>query len=168
MIVCQLGGTYPYDRHVCVRWGPPGSIADVQAPSPLEIDSLTILNDDFTMTGIVGWEVDGDVIVDPNWGRFLGQRPGHTAIQEARLVFAADLAGADIRKMLWRGKAGIVVIMPSGCHRLDAPMDVYPTRVTHAKPYHRLGLGGAQIEVRFAVTSEPGVSVYAVTPVGSP
>lgn len=161
----DLAGPYVYDLNVVVLWV--ASIADVQAPTDVEIAAGISLQPTYDLTDIVGWEVDTEIIKDGKWGPFEEQRMGGQSIAEDRLIFAADRAGNDIRTLWNRGDAGYIVIMPSGEY-LDyptSPVNVYPVRVAQLTQRQQLRTGGGSlIIVTFAITSRVGENVLIVGP----
>lgn len=163
--MCDLTGPYAYDLHVVVLWV--ASIADVQAPTDVEIATGISLQPNYDLTDIIGWEVDTEILKDGIWGPFQEQRMGEQSVSDARMVFAADRAGNDIRVLLQRGETGYIVILPSGDY-LDhptAPVNVYPVRVAQLTQQQRLRTGGGSlIQVTFAITARVGENVTVVGP----
>ena len=162
---CDLTGPYAYDLSVQVLWVP--TIADVQAPTDVEIATGVDLQAQHDLTDIVGWEVDTQILDDGDWGPFREQRMGEQEVSDARLIFAADRAGNDIRTLWNRGDTGYIVILPSGPYleHPTAPANVYPVRVAQLTQQQRLRTGGGSlVEVTFAVTSLTGENVTVVGP----
>lgn len=161
----DLSGPYVYDLNVVVLWVE--TIADVQAPTDVEIATGVSLQPTYDLTDIIGWEVDTEIIKDGKWGPFEEQRMGEQSQNESVLLFAADRAGNDIRTLWNRGDVGNIVILPSGEY-LDyptAPVNVYPVRVAQLTQRQRLRTGGGSIiAVRFAITSRVGENVLIVGP----
>lgn len=162
-VPCDLTGPYAYDPHVQVLWV--DSIVDVQAPTDGEIALGVDLQEFYDLTDLIGWEVDTDIIHDGKWGPFEEQRMGEQKIEDSRMLFAADLAGNDIRTLWSRGDPGNIVILPSGPY-LDhptAPVNVYPVKVAQLTQQQRLRSGGGSlILVSFAVTARVGENVSIV------
>ena len=163
--LCDLTGPYAYDLSVQVLWV--ASIADVQAPTDTEIATGVDLQAIYDLTDIIGWEIETEILKDGLWGPFQEQRMGEQSIPDARLIFAADRAGQDIRVLWNRGDAGYIVILPSGPY-LDhptAPVNVYPVRVAQLTQQQRLRTGGGSlILVTFAITARAGENVLVVGP----
>lgn len=160
---CDLTGPYAYDLHVQVLWV--ATIVDVQAPTDNEIALGLDLQALYDLTDIIGWEADTDILRDGKWGPFEEQRLGEQKISDSRLMFAADLAGNDIRTLWARGDVGNIVILPSGEY-LDhptAPVNVYPVKVAQLTQQQRLRSGGgSQILVSFAITARLGENVQII------
>lgn len=160
---CDLVGPYAYDPHVQVLWVE--AIVDVQAPTDDELALGVDLQALYDLTDIIGWEVDTDVIRDGKWGPFEEQRMGGQAVDDSRLMFAADLSGNDIRTLWTRGQVGNIVILPSGPY-FDypaAPVNVYPVRVAQLTQQQRLRSGGgSQILASFVVTARVGENVSVI------
>lgn len=136
------------------------SIADITAPTRLELDTSTDLS--CQLGDIIGWEITSQIITDPNWGSFMSQRPGSIMVDPAQLLLRADLAGNDIRTLLSRGTTGWVLILPSGDVE-GHPMNVYPVRVAATSQSVRIR-GVAYILVTFSVTSRPAENVAVPAP----
>lgn len=162
---CDLTGPYAYDLNVVVLWV--ASIADVQAPTDVEIATGISLQPNYDLTDIIGWETETEIIKDGIWGPFQEQRMGEQSVPDARMIFAADRAGNDIRALWNRGDTGYIVILPSGDY-LDhptAPVNVYPVRVAQLTQQQRLRTGGGSlILVTFAITARVGENVSVVGP----
>ncbi len=162
---CDLTGPYAYDLNVVVLWVP--TIADVQAPTDVEIATGTSLQPTYDLTDIIGWEIETEILKDGIWGPFEEQRMGEQSITDARMMFAADRAGQDIRILWNRGDTGYIVILPSGTY-LDyptSPVNVYPVRVAQLTQQQRLRTGGGSlILVTFAITARCGENVLVVGP----
>lgn len=162
---CGLTGPYAYDLNVVVLWVE--TIADVQAPTDVEIATGVSLQPTYDLTDIIGWEVETEILKDGIWGPFEEQRMGEQSVADARMIFAADRAGNDIRTLWNRGDAGYIVILPSGEY-LDhptAPVNVYPVRVAQLTQQQRLRTGGGSlILVTFAMTARVGENVTVVGP----
>jgi len=163
--LCDLTGPYAYDLNIVALWVP--AIADVQAPTDVEIATGVDLQATYDLTDIVGWEVETEILKDGEWGPFQEQRMGEQSIEDARMIFAADRAGQDIRILWNRGDLGYIVLLPSGQY-LDhptAPVNVYPVRVAQLTQQQRLRTGGGSlIGVAFAITSRVGENVLVVGP----
>jgi hypothetical protein len=163
--LCDLTGPYAYDLNVVVLWVT--SIADVEAPTDVEIATGISLQPTYDLTDIIGWEVETEIIKDGIWGPFEEQRMGEQSVADARMLFAAARDGNDIRVLWSRGQAGFIVILPSGDY-LDhptAPVNVYPVRVAQLTQQQRLRTGGGSIiAVTFAMTSRVGENVTVVGP----
>ena len=161
----DLTGPYVYDLNMQVLWV--ASIADVQAPTDVEIATGVDLQAMYNLTDIIGWEVETEIIKDGIWGPFQEQRMGEQSIADARMIFAAHRDGNDIRTLWNRGDTGYIVILPSGDY-LDhptAPVNVYPVRVAQITQQQRLRTGGASlILVTFAITARVGENVTVVGP----
>lgn len=165
VLLCDLTGPYAYDLSVQVLWVP--TILDAQAPTDVEIATGVDLQAGYDLTDIIGWETETDIIKDGIWGPFQEQRLGEQSIGDARLMFAADRAGVDIRQLLARGELGNVVILPSGPY-LDhptAPLNVYPVRVAQLTQQQALRSGGGSLLlVTFAIVARVGENVLVVGP----
>lgn len=163
--LCDLTGPYAYDLNVVVLWV--ASIADVEAPTDVEIATGISLQPTYDLTDIIGWEVETEIIKDGIWGPFEEQRMGEQSVADARMLFAAARDGNDIRVLWSRGQAGFIVILPSGDY-LDhptAPVNVYPVRIAQLTQQQRLRTGGGSIiAVTFAMTSRVGENVTVVGP----
>jgi hypothetical protein len=162
---CNLTGPYAYDLSVQVLWV--AAIADVQAPTDVEIATGVDLQATYDLTDIVGWEVETEILKDGLWGPFQEQRMGEQSIPDARLIFAAARDGNDIRQLWDRGDTGYIVILPSGPYleHLTAPVNVYPVRVAQLTQQQRLRTGGGSlILVTFAATARAGENVLVVGP----
>lgn len=161
----ELTGPYAYDESVVVLWV--ATIADAQAPTDVEIATGVSLQPLYDLTDIIGWEIETEIIKDGIWGPFQEQRMGEQSVADARLMFAADRAGNDIRTLWGRGDAGYIVILPSGEY-LDhptAPVNVYPVRVAQLTQQQRLRSGGGSlILATFAVRERCGENVTVVAP----
>lgn len=158
-------GGFVYDTTVRVLFAEAGGITDPNQVTQEEIDYATDTTDMYCLVGINGWEVIGDVIVDPPWGLFDSQRIGGLRMRSTvnTLVYAADRFGNDIRELLTRGIRGWILILPSGLIP-GTLMNVYPVWVTSVMDYQRLRNNGAQVEVRFAITARPSVDVRVPDP----
>lgn len=163
--LCDLTGPYAYDLNIVALWVP--SIADVQAPTDVEIATGVDLQATYDLTDLIGWEVETEIIRDGKWGPFEEQRMGEQAVADARMIFAADRAGQDVRILWNRGDLGYIVLLPSGQY-LDhptAPVNVYPVRVAQLTQQQRLRTGGGSlILVTFAITARVGENVLVVGP----
>lgn len=163
MSICELTGPYAYDPNVVVLWVP--SVADVQAITDDEIATGVDLQADYDLTDIIGWEVETEIVRDGQWAIFKEQRMTQQDVADSRFLFAADIAGNDIRTLWARGDTGYIVILPSGPY-LDhptAPMNVYPVRVAQLTQQQRLRSGGGSvILVTHAITARVGENVVAV------
>jgi hypothetical protein len=161
----DLVGPYAYDESVVVLWV--ASIADVQAPTDVEVAAGLSLQPLYNLTDIIGWEIETEIIKDGKWGPFEEQRMGEQSISDSRLMFAAARDGNDIRTLWDRGDAGYIMILPSGPY-LDhptAPVNVYPVRVAQLTQQQRLRSGGGSlILVTFAIRERCGENVTVVGP----
>lgn len=162
---CDLTGPYAYDLNIVALWV--ASIADVQAPTDVEIATGVSLQPTYDLTDIIGWEIETEIIKDGIWGPFQEQRMGEQSIEDARMIFAAHRDGNDIRTLWNRGDLGYIVLLPSGPY-LDhptAPVNVYPVRVAQLTQQQRLRTGGGSlILVTFAITARAGENVLVVGP----
>lgn len=167
MTACSfdLTGPYAYDLSIQALWV--ASIADVQAPTDVEIATGVDLQDNYDLTDIVGWEVTTQIIRDGKWLPFEEQRLGGQSLQDSAMLFAADRAGNDVRGLWARGDVGYIVLLPSGPY-LDhptAPVNVYPVRVAQITQLQRLRTGsGSTLRVDFAIRERVGENVTVVGP----
>ena len=167
MTVCSfdLTGPYVYDLSMQALWV--ATIADVQAPTDLEIATGIDLMATYDLTDLVGWEAETEIIKDGKWLPFEEQRMGEQAVPDAAMFFAADRSGADIRQLWIRGTSGYIVLLPSGPY-LDhptAPVNVYPVKVAQLTQLQRLRSGtGSTIRVTFAIRTRLGENVLVVGP----
>lgn len=163
--LCDLTGPYAYDLNIVALWVP--TIADVQAPTDVEIATGVSLQPTYDLTDLIGWEVETEIIRDGKWGPFEEQRMGEQSVADARMIFAAHRDGNDIRILWNRGDLGYIVLLPSGPY-LDhptAPVNVYPVRVAQLTQQQRLRTGGGSlILVTFAITARCGENVLVVGP----
>ena len=160
----DLTGPYVYDWSVQIQWST--SIADVLAPTDVELAASTNLNN-YDLTDIVGWEPETNIINDGQWGPWEEQRLGRQRVPSEALVFAADRAGSDIRTLLTRGDVGWILILPSGPYleHPTAPLNVFPVRVAQLTQRQRLRDGGSSlILVNFASLGRVGNNVTVVGP----
>lgn len=167
MTHCFTNGAYAYDPHIQVLWSSGvDAIEDVNEPTETELDAAENLTENYCLSGIVGWEVQSELIDAPAWTAFTRQRVGIQSVPDARLIFASDRQGLDVRTVMSRLDRGFIVLLPSGLYtdHPDAPLNVYPVRVAQITQFQRLAAGGSQLEVAFAVRGSVGENVnVAVT-----
>lgn len=167
MTVCafDLTGPYAYDLSIQALWVE--TIADVQAPTDVEIASGVDLQATYNLTDIIGWEIATEIIKDGKWLPFAEQRLGGQDLADSSMMFAADRAGVDVRVLWARGDVGYIVLLPSGPY-LDhptAPVNVYPVRVAQITQLQRLRSGsGSTLLVAFAIRERCGENVTVVGP----
>lgn len=165
MVVCQVTGPFAYDLNMQALWVP--VIADVQAPTDVEIATGVDLMVDYDLTDLIGWEVETEIARSGLWGPFRQQRMTDQNIEDSRMAFAGDIAGQDIRTLWNRGDLGYIVLLPSGPY-LDhptAPVNVYPVRVAQLTQLQRLRSGtGSTILVTFTIRRRVGENVLVVGP----
>lgn len=157
-VSCSPSGSYAYDPDLVVRFA--STLDDPDAPTELEVDGAVDFTTEWALLDVIGWEVESEVIVDPNWGVFRTQRPGHTQIRESEMTFSADRLGNDIRTILQRYTVGFVMIFPSG---LNGLVNVYPVRVGSVEHMLALRTGqGARIRTIFTIIATPSTNVAVV------
>jgi hypothetical protein len=137
-----------------VSWVP--TVADKAAPIRAELDAGTELSPE---TGAVeGWQIMSAVVETPTLGsKFNAKIDGAISADDSSLTLYASQSGTDVRDLLQRGTNGYVVWMDEG----DTPgrtMDVFPVRVLSQVKLRTLE-DAAQVQIQFAVTSEPEENV---------
>lgn len=131
------------------------TIAAKAAPTRTELDAGQDLTDE--IAGMDGWSVSSDTVDAPDLGtKFTSQVGGMTTAGNPTLTFYRSSDSTDIREILTRGLNGFIVIFWEGDDEGAGPnkMDVFPVQVT-ARPKQTSMTDPAQIEIDFAVTSEP-------------
>lgn len=133
------------------------TVSNINAPSRAEINAGTDLSNE--IRAAEGWEVTSENVDAPDLGRtFTGKVIGRTSAGEPSLTMYASVNGADVRTLLPRGTAGYILLMWGG-DVAGNKMDVYPIRVSaNPKPLEVEG-DPAQIQVMFAVTSQPAENI---------
>jgi hypothetical protein len=137
-----------------VSWVP--TIVDKAAPSRAELDAGTELSPE---TGAVeGWQVMSAVVETPTLGsKFNAKIDGAISADDSSLTLYASQTGTDVRDLLQRGTNGYVVWMDEG-DTTGRTMDVFPVRVLSQVKLRTME-DAAQVQVQFAVTSEPEENV---------
>lgn len=155
-LTCAPSDPFPYAPNVRVLFTL--NVADISSVSSSEMQEAVDTTTTYCLVGIRGWEVDSDVVTDPNWGVFLSQRPGALSAREAALTYAAVPDGTDIRSLLSRGKRGYIMILPAG-DMPGAVMNVYPVWVAQARQRQRLRENASLVDVQFALRRRPAENV---------
>lgn len=137
-----------------VSWVP--TIANKAAPTRSELNAGTELAPE---TGAVeGWQIMSEVVETPTLGsKFNAKIDGAISADDSSLTLYASQSGTDVRDLLTRGTNGYIVWMDEG----DTPgrgMDVFPVRVLSQVKLRDLE-NAAQVQIQFAVTSEPEENV---------
>lgn len=137
-----------------VSWVP--TIADKQAPTRSELNAGTELS--VEVGAVEGWQIVSAVLETPTLGsKFNAKIDGAISADDSSLTLYASQTGTDVRDLLTRGTNGFIVWMDEG----DTPgrkMDVFPVRVLSQAKQRQME-EAAQVQVQFAVTSEPAENV---------
>ncbi|MFD6684179.1 phage tail tube protein [Micromonospora parva] len=137
-----------------VSWVP--TIANKAAPTRAELNAGTELS--VEVGAVEGWQIVSAVVETPSLGsKFDAKIDGAISADDSSLTLYASQTGTDVRDLLSRGTNGYVVWMDEG----DTPgrkMDVFPVRVLSQGKIRNLE-DAAQVQVGFAVTSEPAENV---------
>jgi len=137
-----------------VSWVP--TVVDKTSPTRAELDAGTELS--VEVGAVEGWQIVSAVVETPALGsKFNSKIDGAISADDSSLTLYASQTGTDVRDLLIRGTNGYVVWMDEGDTE-DRKMDVFPVRVL-AQGKLRGMEEAAQVQVQFAVTSEPAENV---------
>lgn len=137
-----------------VSWVP--TIANKAAPTRAELNAGTELS--VEVGAVEGWQIVSAVVETPSLGsKFDAKIDGAISADDSSLTLYASQTGTDVRDLLSRGTNGYVVWMDEG-DTAGRKMDVFPVRVLSQGKIRNLE-DAAQVQVGFAVTSEPAENV---------
>lgn len=137
-----------------VSWVP--TVVDKTSPTRAELDAGTELS--VEVGAVEGWQIVSAVVETPALGsKFNSKIDGAISADDSSLTLYASQTGTDVRDLLIRGTNGYVVWMDEG-DTSGRKMDVFPVRVL-AQGKLRGMEEAAQVQVQFAVTSEPAENV---------
>ncbi|MCP3820063.1 hypothetical protein NLX86_18780 [Streptomyces sp. A3M-1-3] len=137
-----------------VSWVP--TIANKAAPSRAELNAGTELS--VEVGAVEGWQIVSAVVETPALGsKFNSKIDGAISADDSSLTLYASQTGTDVRDLLARGANGFVVWMDEG-DTAGRKMDVFPVRVLSQGKLRQME-EAAQVQVQFAVTSEPAENV---------
>jgi hypothetical protein len=146
------------------RYYPPGTrevwfvptMADYTAPSKAECTAGTDLTGE--IAAMAGWSVASNTVDVPDLKtRFTSQIGGSITAGSPTITFYQSSDSVDVRSILPRDTTGFIVIVWDG-NVADNTMDVFPVTVISA-PKQPDMTNAAQIEIDFAVSSEPAEDV---------
>lgn len=138
----------------CVSWVP--TITDKAAPTRSELNAGTELS--VEVGAVEGWQIVSAVVETPTLGsKFNAKIDGAISADDSSLTLYASQTGTDIRDLLARGTNGYIVWMDEG-DTAGRKMDVFPVRVLSQAKLREME-EAAQVQVQFAVTSEPAENV---------
>ena len=126
--------------------------ADISAPTRAELDAGTDLSDE--IADISGWQVTSEMVSAPDLGsRFTSKIPGEITADNSSINFYASRDSMDVRTLLPRDTTGFIAILDEG-EGVGHKFDLFAVTVASA-PKVRSFADPAQIQVNFAITSEP-------------
>lgn len=161
MAVTPLDPTTRYIRPGITKVYFVPTLASKDAPTRTELDAATDLTPE--IAEVSGWTVSSDLVETPAWGtRFTSKVAGMVTADDSSITFYASQDTQDVRTVLPRDTTGFVVWMDggdvSGATNTDLLMDVFPVTVSSVSKL-RTASDPAEIEVSFAITSEPAEDV---------
>lgn len=137
-----------------VSWVP--TIVSKAAPTRAELNAGTELS--VEVGAVEGWQIVSAVVETPSLGsKFDAKIDGAISADDSSLTLYASQTGTDVRDLLARGTNGYIVWMDEG-DTAGRKMDVFPVRVLSQGKIRNLE-DAAQVQVQFAVTSEPAENV---------
>lgn len=137
-----------------VSWVP--TIVSKASPTRAELDAGTELSVEVGATE--GWQIVSAVVETPTLGsKFNSKIDGAISADDSSLTLYASQTGTDVRDLLTRGTNGFIVWMDEG-DTAGRKMDVFPVRVLSQGKLREME-EAAQVQVQFAVTSEPAENV---------
>ena len=117
-----------------------------------ELDAGTALEGQ--VADVSGWTVTSNLVETPDWGsRFTAKVTGMISADDSSITFWMSSDAQDVRTVLPRDTTGYVVWMDGG-ETAGGVMDVFPVTVSTLGKL-RTTSDPAQIEISFAITSEP-------------
>lgn len=144
-----------------VVWVP--TIADITAPTAIELEAGTDLTGEVPPDGISGFTTTGATVDAPSFGSgFTAQlASGYSADASSIKVYMSKTPGedGDIRTLLSRGDSGYIVLGDANGGLLPGDlMDVFPVQVTSCGK-SRAGGDPMTVTVAFSIYSAPAENV---------
>jgi hypothetical protein len=91
------------------------AVADITAPTRLELDAVTSWDLTGEIAAMTGWEVSADRVAVPDLGsKKTGRITGRVNPGDAQITFYASSDTEDVRDIKARGDVGFIIILDGG------------------------------------------------------